>query len=75
MNLMIDSSLENLSELEAFLNDVVIEQTIDGLLTPRGRACKDALLLVRGLAVKLAAVKATREGHDRQLQFCEMCDD
>lgn len=75
MNLMVEASLDSLAELESFLTDVVVEQTIDGVLTPKGRACKEALQSLRILVSKLEAVRAARERNDRQLQFCEMCED
>ena len=75
MSLMIDSSLANLVDLGEFLSDEMVEQTIDGQFTPKGKACKEALMSMRVLVQKLEAVKGARSINEKQLQFCEICDE
>lgn len=74
MSMLIDSSLANLSDLGEFLNDEMVEQIVDGQLTPRGKACKEALMSMRVLVQKLEAVKGARPTNERQLDLCEICD-
>jgi hypothetical protein len=74
MSIKIDSSLETLSELGEYLSDEVVEQTIDGQLTERGRACKEALMSAHVLIAKLNAVKGAKSAKEKQLQLCDLCD-
>lgn len=74
MSMLIDSSLATLSDLGEFLNDELIEQMVDGQLTPKGKACKEALMSMRVLIQKLDAVKTAPSPNERQLDLCEICD-
>jgi hypothetical protein len=77
MNSILKRAIENLSELAELLSDEVVEQTVDQRLTPRGKACKEALQTAGVLTTKLHAITMTVDTDARQLELggCASCND